>query len=335
MKERSTAYCISCDNDVEYSVSTERVEAVVRDVRISYIELSARCACCGEEIYVAEINDANVRAREDAYREAANLITVTEIEEIMTRYNIGAGPLAKVLGLGDVTINRYLLGQLPSKQISEKLFELKANRRLMRDSLEENKARITETAYTKCREALDHLDALLGISKIENVTRYLLCRCADITPLALQKLLYYAQAFFHALFGKDLFTDDCQAWAHGPVYPDIYYQYREYGYDPIAAPVDILSSEQESGLSAEETNFLDTIINVFGSYSGKTLSSFTHAEKPWLVSRGSLKPDDRCTNTIKRDLINSYFDAVVQRLDIGDPCDISKYCDAMLHRKAQ
>ena len=38
-----------------------------------------------------------------------------------------------------------------------------------------------------------------------------------ISNLKLQKLLYYAQAWFLALQDKPLFDERIEAWAHGPV----------------------------------------------------------------------------------------------------------------------
>ena len=46
--------------------------------------------------------------------------------------------------------------------------------------------------------------------------QYLLYKCEDITPLALQKALYYVQGFYYAFEGRFLFDEDCEAWVHGP-----------------------------------------------------------------------------------------------------------------------
>lgn len=327
MERRPMAYCIACDEDVEYTVHADRVETVIRGTTISYIELSAKCPICGDEIYVPEVNDTNVQAREEAYRVAMHLITVEEIQEILEKYNIGAGPLAKILGVGDITINRYLLGQLPSREMSEKLYSIRSNRKLMRNYLDSNKDKITFIAYEKCNEALNQLDQKLGDSKIDIVTRYLLSKNFDITPLALQKLLYYAQNFFHALFGNYLFVDKCQAWSHGPVYPDVYYRYRECHGEPIPYLRDDMDF---SILSAKEKNFLDAVLSVFGFYSGGVLSDITHMETPWLEARGNLRPEDRCTNVIDQNTLHEYFDGVVKQYNIVTPRDMEKYCSEML-----
>ena len=169
---------------------------------------------------------------------------------------------------------------------------------------------------------------LYGEGKIELVTRYILYKAKDITPMALQKLLYYAQAFYFAIFGEDLFTDDCQAWAYGPVFPDIYYRYQDYGYNPIDKPTDIFEDDF-SELTTKEISLLNAIIDSFGNCSGSMLSSITHNEIPWLEARGNLLPLDRSMTVIKRDTIKSYFRNVITQYQILNPCDIEKYCDAM------
>lgn len=71
------------------------------------------------------------------------------------------------------------------------------------------------------------------------VIEYLLDQYEDITPLALQKSLYYVQGFYYAFYNKFLFDEDCQAWVHGPVYPDVYYRYRDYKFDTIECTAEI------------------------------------------------------------------------------------------------
>lgn len=318
------AFCMECGRPVEYSIKSEVIELTIRGVTFSYVELSAYCRECGCNIYVSEINDNNAESREEAYRKAMRLISVSEIQEILDKYNIGAGPLAKLLGFGEVTISRYLSGQLPSRDHSEKLLKLKFDRKQMESILEDGKENISTVAYTKCRAELDKLNDLYGKSKIELITRYLLAKSGDITPLALQKLLYYAQAFYYALFQEPLFVDDCQAWAHGPVFPSVYYKYKEYGYDPITKPID--EYENDIGeLMDREILLLDAIISCFGCYSGTVLREMTHNEIPWIEARGTLHPSDRSVAIINRETINQYFDDVVKNNSILNPCDISKY----------
>lgn len=324
-------FCTKCGQKVSYSIKTEIIELTIRGVTFNYAEMSANCGNCNQSVYVPEINDANVESREEAYRKAMRLITVSEIQEILNKYDIGAGPLAKLLGFGDITINRYLSGQLPSRNHSEKLLKLKYDKSMMENLLEEGKDKITQVAYTKCKTAVDKLNALYSHSKIELIARYFLLKAEDITPLALQKLLYYAQAFYYALFKETLFADNCQAWVHGPVFPPVYYKYKECGYDPIEKPIEEYENEF-SELTDREILLLDAIISSFGCYSGFVLRDMTHNEVPWIEARGNLHPEDRSTTTINRETINQYFDTVVKSNNILNPCDISKYSKSLYER---
>lgn len=332
MKGSTTAVCIECGCKTTYTIESHLEKLAVRGISFDYVEHSAHCAQCGNEVYVPEVNDENVRSREDGYRKAACLITVSDINEILEKYNIGAGPLAKLLGFGEITINRYTNGHLPSKSHSDKLLEVLESHKKMEEYLEAGRDEISNVAYTKCRTAIDELKKIYSDKKIDVVARYLLCKCTDVTPMALQKMLYYAQAFFYALFGKPLFTDPCQAWIYGPVYPEVYFKYRDFGYDPIRLP-EINFGCNYTELSECEIKLLDAIVVAFGCYSGSTLKWMTHNEQPWIETRGSLRPEDRSETIISSELINNYFAKVVEQYKIVNPCDISRYSEAMARKR--
>lgn len=328
MEVKPVVYCINCDDKKEYIVKAQKREITVKGITFQYVHQQAFCAECGEEVYCPEVNDANVLARENAYRKAAQLITVSEVEQLLAKYNIGAGPLAKIMGIGDVTINRYLCGQLPSKEISSRLFDLISSPALMEEYLESNKKKISPTAYKKCREALDKLIPIYADEKTSVVTRYLLAKSGDITPLALQKLLYYAQSFYYAFFHAELFLMPCYAWQHGPVYPEIYFQFREYGSDPIQKSTESFL-KSTSGLTEKEIRFLDCIIEIFGQYSGSFLRNLTHKESPWIEARGDLGENDRGTVEISRKKIHDYFSEIILKYNIKEPKDMYLYIEAM------
>ena len=55
----------------------------------------------------------------------------------------------------------------------------------------------------------------------------------EVTPLMLQKLLYFIQGESYALNGEPIFPENCQAWVHGPVYPEVYDMFRNFKFNPI------------------------------------------------------------------------------------------------------
>jgi uncharacterized phage-associated protein len=64
-------------------------------------------------------------------------------------------------------------------------------------------------------------NTFLDIAKANNV--------ADISPMKLQKLIYYAHAWHLAFLGQPLIKEEVQAWKFGPVIPDVYFEFKECG----------------------------------------------------------------------------------------------------------
>lgn len=98
-----------------------------------------------------------------------------------------------------------------------------------------------------------------------------------ISNLKLQKLVYYAQGFHLALYDEPLFAEPILAWTHGPVIPDLYHAYKDYGSGPIPKPTDLdfcIFSEQQIEL-------LNEVYAVYGQFSAWKLRNMTHEEDPW------------------------------------------------------
>jgi uncharacterized phage-associated protein len=119
---------------------------------------------------------------------------------------------------------------------------------------------------------------MADIIKPGEVADFLLSRSRDageiLTNLKLQKLLYYAQAWFMALYDRELFSEDFQAWAHGPVLPSQYHRFKNYAWQPLAVDV------AEPTTTNEVVEHLMEIIEVFGTETAVALEQMTHCEKP-------------------------------------------------------
>jgi len=127
-----------------------------------------------------------------------------------------------------------------------------------------------------------------------------------LTPLKLQKILYYAQGYFLAINDDELFPDDFQAWAHGPVNVDIYEKYKDYSYQNIPEP-----ENEIKDFSPELVDFLNDIWATFGIYDGKYLEEQTHKEDPWIIARNGLEPGARCNKIITKKSMQEYFKKVI------------------------
>ena len=321
-------FCEECRNDVEFTVVNESMNGTVKGETYTYLGKVAHCTDCGSEVYVSDVNDYNLRVLYDMYREKHSIISLDSVLKIPEKYAIGKRPISLLLGWGELTFSRYCDGDVPTKQYSDILKKIYADPEYYCKILEENKGNLkTESAYKKSRKAVDKLlnNIISEESKIDLVIKYLLNQCEDITPLALQKALYYIQGFYYAFNRTFLFSEDCQTWIHGPVYRDIYFRYKDYKFDPIKFSNEV----DDSIFSSSEKAVLESVVKHICCYSGKVLEKFTHFETPWLTARGKLKSTEPSDNIITKEEIGKYFDSVKEKYKMINPNDIKAYAETM------
>lgn len=322
-------YCISCEEDTNHRSENKEETININGVEVTFNRIKKHCIECKNIVYVEEDNKINVKNANIAYRKKIGTIQVDEIKSLLAKYNIGKTTLATLLGWGDITIIRYIEGSTPSKEYSDTLKSL-LNKANMSSLLETNKGKITEIAYKKCKRALSKKtdeplidDSLEGT--LSNAASYFLSKDYEITPLALQKLLYYAQGFYYALRGDYLFDEDCEASAHGPVYPNIYSKYSHFGHDPIKC-------QCSYDLSEEKISLLEGVLRSFGCYTGKFLEKFTHSEMPWNKAITAKRHEATQNAIISKDFIGEYFTKVAEKYNIYNVYDIEVYSTTLKNK---
>lgn len=324
-------YCYNCDEDQPIIIKEELINMKIKEVAFEFIAKVAYCKECGEEVYVAKINDENVRKGNEKYREKLGIIQISEIEELLRKYNVGKKPLAKLLGWGEVTIIRYLKGLTPSKEYSEKLKELQDPYK-MQEILNKNGDALQRVARQKVEDCIHELLNISKFTQNDNykkaieVASYFLSKVDDeagelISHLKLQKLVYYAQAWTLAFFNRSILEEDFQAWVHGPVVPELYNNYKNFGKNPIPK-VTVLD---ENIFDEDEKSILEGIWKAYGKYNAKYLEALTHEEDPWKNARGNCKEDERCMNVITKEAIKDYYASIKKVLRIQTMDDLEEY----------
>ena len=92
---------------------------------------------------------------DEQYRAAEGLVSIDDIEKLMKIYKIGKAPLSLALGFGEVTIPRYLEGQIPSREYSDVVRAALASPVNMKQKLMENRDKLTDAAYRKAMAAAE------------------------------------------------------------------------------------------------------------------------------------------------------------------------------------
>jgi uncharacterized phage-associated protein len=321
-------FCDMCRKDVIYNIETSQQHGTLKGEDYEFIGKKAICTECGHEVYVPEIDDGNLTAIYDAYRMRNGIIPLGRLLEIPDKYGIGKRPLSLLLGWGEMTMSRYCDGDMPTKQYSDILSRIYDDPKYYLELLESGKSNLKSlTAYEKSKRVVETLvgNKEAPQTKLDMVVDYVLYKCEDITPLALQKALYYIQGFYYAFTESFMFEDDCEAWAHGPVYKEIYQKYSAYRFDPIEGS----DETDDKLLSSNEKTIIDSVIRNLCCYSGKVLENFTHSEEPWLKTRGDLPPSVASNRLIHKNVIGDYFKIVKEHELMLNPSDIEKYARKM------
>ncbi|MBS5783718.1 MAG: DUF4065 domain-containing protein [Clostridium sp.] len=118
--------------------------------------------------------------------------------------------------------------------------------------------------------------------KALDLAKYVIQLCITeghpISNLQLQKILYYLQGYYMALFKRPLFQEDICAWKLGPVVPTVYRCYNYFGAEPI-----IIDSEQVelTGLGSIQIKLINAVIRLKSKKTAWELVNDTHNETPW------------------------------------------------------
>ena len=324
----SKTFCEICNELVEYKIKKRIREEIINNKIVSFNELYAICKKCNNEVYVEKLYDQNMLEYSEKIKEINGIITIKEIEEILKKYAIGKKPLSLVLGWGEVTIIRYLEGNTPEKAYSDILKKVLDDPNTMHEYLEKNKDLITSVAYKRTLGKIMELKLIEDQSKIYLISKHIIARMEDITPLALQKILYYIQGFSTYFFDRPIFNDNAEAWVHGPVYREIYDRFSYYRYNPISKN-EFESYNEIDSLNAKEIKLIDSVINNFGVYSGKTLEKMTHTTIPWEEGRKELSEEEYSSNIIDIDTMKAYFTNIGKKYKMKSVSDISKYVSSI------
>lgn len=154
---------------------------------------------------------------------------------------------------------------------------------------------------------------------IESVTRYVLLYChfkeIPITPLKLQKLLYYIQSWHLVFFeGENIFEELPEAWLNGPVYPKVYGAY--YHQNGVSRNEQIMINgtyedlvDQMVSLRIKFKNkieLLETVLEKYANLSPEKLVILTHSESPWLNARKKCE-NLKCKVKLSLDDMKNYY----------------------------
>lgn len=331
VENRNKDFCIGCRKKTCYSLKKRNSVKNIKDKDYNFVITVATCNECGEEMSIPGLMDENVREIDEQYRAAEGLVSIVDIEKLMKVYNIGKAPLSLALGFGEITVTRYLEGQIPSREYSNIIKQALSSPTYMKQKLMENREKLTDAAYKKAFTTVEELEKSFSVSdKMLTVIAYIFEKLEEVTPLMLQKFLYFIQGIYSALYKKPFFEEDCNAWNNGPVYPKVYELFQDFKYNPLDDARFALLERAEGTLTDEERRVVDLVVNTFGMYGSKVLEKITHNEDPWIEAEKGYGTTISTNELLMKERIMKYYILINQKYGIDSEAGLRAYINDML-----
>lgn len=311
------------------NIRVRKIIAKVKEKEIEFEEYYKINPKTEEEVFDRNIEIENDLRLYDIYKKQVNLLTSVEIKSIRKKYDMNQKEFARAIGLGEITIHRYENGSIQTESV-DSIIRLSENPDIMYNFLIKNQSNFSEDEYLKFLKIINSLKSLkehkiaqfnindlihldFSTQDVEALTTQLIIKYNNrvdkltekynikdigkaeyITPLKIQKLLYYIQGLSAKVYGKPAFDNPIYAWAYGPVVNDVYQIYK--GRTPIKTPTN--STKISEGLN----KIIDIVISSYGQIESEKLIDLTHQEDPWIKT-----PKD---DIINFNLIKEYFEKV-------------------------
>lgn len=317
---------------MNYIIKTENVKVKVKDLEINYEEKCAYDEKSGEEIFVREIEIENDIKLFDIYKKEKGLMTSYEIKALREMYGLNQKEFAKVLGLGEVSINRFENGSIQTASVDSTLC-LAKHPQVFKELLIKNSDVLSDDSYLKCYEKIEELltikkhkianfekhnvEALeFKTSSVEKISQKIINvynkqieeknrmyssewgviqNIPKITQLTLQKLLYFVQGLAGVIKEEPAFKESIYNWSYGPVVREVYDKYKGYGANEII-------EENDIKLSPCVEEIIEIVVRDYGKFNPSALIELTHEETPWKVTQKN--------EVIEFESIKNYFKRV-------------------------
>ena len=139
------------------------------------------------------------------------------------------------------------------------------------------------------------------MATVFDVAQYILAQAGEMTAMKLQKLVYYAQAWSLVWDQRPLFDERIEAWANGPVSPDLY---KQHAGNFLVSEIKVGNTTALDNIAQETIN---AVLEYYGDKHPQWLSDLTHSEAPWLDARGDTPAGERSNAPITLAAMAEYY----------------------------
>ena len=140
------------------------------------------------------------------------------------------------------------------------------------------------------------------MANVFDTAKYILEQSGPMSTMKLQKLCYYAQAWSLVWDDSPLFEEDFQAWANGPVCPELF--------SKTQGKFSVSATDETGGtgdLSDNQKDTIDRVLEHYGGHDAQWLSQLTHMEDPWNMARDGVPPGAGSSQVITKESMAMYY----------------------------
>lgn len=319
-------FCPHCQKEIEVTLrqTTENYSIKGHNILVN-VEYFI-CNNCNEDFSTPGQMDKCLNEGFNKYRQIENIIFPDEIIKIREKYGASQKAFAKILALGELTINSYEQGSLPSKSVSN-LIKLMEKIENFTELFEKNKHQLSKRQIQKIESTLSHEQVVCchidPDSMIEVHEKYTGYGRPDWEKLILvwQLILSFAQKkLYKMVILKISFYIDFAFYKHnirsitgwpyarlpfGPV-PDewkmlinVAIEENKLTYEPDEAetgdlfllPESFQLDTVQNSFSDSEIEMIKTVTKALKEKSATELKELTHEEEAWIKTQHAAKID--------------------------------------------
>ena len=147
------------------------------------------------------------------------------------------------------------------------------------------------------------------MANIFDTAKYILQQHGSMSPMKLQKLCCYSQAWSLVWDDAPLFDEDFQAWATGSVCPELFFKLFLKMKNKSSINVDDITGEK-GDLTANQKDAIDKVLEHYGDHTAQWLSQLTQIEEPWKIARKGVPSGVGCDNIITKESMAIYYGGI-------------------------
>lgn len=141
------------------------------------------------------------------------------------------------------------------------------------------------------------------MASVFDVAKYVLRHLGPITTMKLEKEVYYCQAWALGWDERPLFNEDFQAWANGPVCPELFATHK----GKFVVDESLFNDIPDYPFSEDELETLTAVLDYYGDKEPQWLSELTHKEAPWKEARAGIPAGASCDKIITKESMMQYY----------------------------